>query len=122
MRLARKSRCRDQTARMPQKQQASASGACQGELKNLGLCKAGIWRMSLQRALAYGDPHDRPYAVHDPCKTCRGRQHQHPDARAARSSAAADIWLIEKDGAFRRGKQAALFVPTSAPTAYGVIE
>jgi hypothetical protein len=37
-----------ETARIPQEQQASASGAYLDELKNLGVYKAGIWRMSLQ--------------------------------------------------------------------------
>jgi catalase len=33
-----------------------------------------------------------------------------------------DIWLIEKMAHSAVGKQTPLFVPTSAPTAYGVIE
>src|SRR5580704_6559146 len=92
-----------QTARMPQEQQAPASGTCQGELEILGLYKAGIWRMSLQRALAYGDPRDRPYAAHDPRhRHAGGRQHQHPDGRAAWSGAAAGHLAHREDGAFRR--------------------
>jgi catalase len=33
-----------------------------------------------------------------------------------------DIWLIEKMAHSAVGKQTPLFAPTSAPTAYGVIE
>ena len=33
-----------------------------------------------------------------------------------------DIWLIEKMAHSAVGKQNPLFVPTSAPTAYGVLE
>ena len=33
-----------------------------------------------------------------------------------------DIWLIEKMARSAVGKQTSLFAPTSAPTAYGVIE
>jgi hypothetical protein len=107
---------------MPQKQQAAASGACQGELKNL------VYSRLASGGCRFKEPWHTETLMTNRTPSMTHARHAVVDNTNIRTPGPRGPALLRTSGSSRRmahsavGKQAVLFVPTSAPTAYGVIE